>query len=307
MKDFALTVLTELPRFGTGVGLHRMAWLTRRLHSPDWLAGLDAIHVTGSNGKGSTAIMVARILEQLDVRSGLYTSPHLVELNERIAVAGTAIDDAELIEINTTNSERGNNTTAARAMERRLLDAGFPGEDVRVLVPADAPTKGNLVARYRGRDAARPAILLLAHIDVVEALQSDWSPDINPFEFIKAVDYGDAGLNPYSQSQTLEEIRRICDEHDVLLIADEVMCGSGRCGTFYTHPQEDILADTVTLAKGIGGGYQPLAAALISEHMASTIHDAGFAHGHTYIGHATVCSAGVAVQDVIDRENLLAN
>ena len=91
----------------------------------------------------------------------------------------------ELIEINTTDSERGNNTTAARAIARRLLDAGFPEEDVHVLVPADAPTKGNLVARYRGRDTGQRPILLLAHIDVVEALPEDWSPDLNPFEFIE--------------------------------------------------------------------------------------------------------------------------
>ena len=92
---------------------------------------------------------------------------------------------AELIEINTTNSERGNNTTAARALARHLLDAGFPEEDVHVLVPDDAPTKGNLVARFRGRDTGQKAILLLAHIDVVEALPEDWSPDLDPFSFLE--------------------------------------------------------------------------------------------------------------------------
>jgi len=92
---------------------------------------------------------------------------------------------AELIEINTTNSERGNNTTAARALARHLLDAGFPEDDVHVLVPDDAPTKGNLVARFRGRDTGQKPILLLAHIDVVEALPEDWSPDLDPFSFLE--------------------------------------------------------------------------------------------------------------------------
>ncbi len=92
---------------------------------------------------------------------------------------------SELIEINTTNSERGNNTTAARALARHLLDAGFPEEDVHVLVPDDAPTKGNLVARYRGRDSGQKPVLLLAHIDVVEALPEDWSPDLDPFTFLE--------------------------------------------------------------------------------------------------------------------------
>jgi len=89
----------------------------------------------------------------------------------------------ELIEINTTDSV-GDNTVAAEAMARRLRDAGFPEEDVRVLGPH--PRKGNLVARLRG-SGARPAILLLAHIDVVEALPSDWSFD--PFTFLEKDGY----------------------------------------------------------------------------------------------------------------------
>lgn len=95
----------------------------------------------------------------------------------------------ELVEINTTNTERGNNTEAARAAARYLLEAGFPAEDVQVLVPDDAPTKGNLVARLPGRDPSLKPILLLAHIDVVEALPEDWSPDIVPFEFMERDGY----------------------------------------------------------------------------------------------------------------------
>ena len=95
----------------------------------------------------------------------------------------------ELVEINTTNTERGNNTLAAEAAARTLLAAGFPEEDVHVLVPDDAPTKGNLVARLRGRDTGLAPILLLAHIDVVEALPEDWSPDFPPFDFIERDGY----------------------------------------------------------------------------------------------------------------------
>jgi acetylornithine deacetylase/succinyl-diaminopimelate desuccinylase-like protein len=89
----------------------------------------------------------------------------------------------ELIEINTTDSV-GDNTRAAEAMARRLRDAGFPEEDVRVLEPH--PRKGNLVARLRGSGKREP-ILLLAHIDVVEALPSDWSFD--PFTFLEKDGY----------------------------------------------------------------------------------------------------------------------
>ncbi len=95
----------------------------------------------------------------------------------------------QLIEIDTTDTERGDNTRAARAMADALLDAGLPAEDVQVLVPAGFPTKGNLVARLRGKNPNAAPILLLAHIDVVEALPEDWSPDIRPFEFMEQGGY----------------------------------------------------------------------------------------------------------------------
>lgn len=86
----------------------------------------------------------------------------------------------ELVEINTTQSE-GSTAAAARAMAKRLLDAGFLAEDV--VVVENAPRKGNLVARYRGRATGRKPVLLLAHIDVVEAKPEDWT--LPPFEFIE--------------------------------------------------------------------------------------------------------------------------
>ena len=103
------------------------------------------------------------------------------------------------------------------------------------------------------------------------------------------------------------EIRRICDEHDVLFIADEVMCGSGRTGSFFAHEQDDVLPDIVTMAKGLGGGYQPIAATLARKRILDAIASlpGGFAHGHTYIGHATACAAGVAVQRCLDEQKLL--
>ena len=79
----------------------------------------------------------------------------------------------ELIEINTVDS--AGTTAAAEAMAKRLLDAGFPSEDVNVVGPNER--KMNLVARLRGNDSGRQPILLLAHLDVVEALPTDWNMD----------------------------------------------------------------------------------------------------------------------------------
>lgn len=92
----------------------------------------------------------------------------------------------ELVELNTTASV-GDTTLAAKAVAKRLLDAGFPANDVRVLVHPDNAKKGNLVARLRGRGGAHAGkpILLLAHLDVVEAKREDWSPELDPFKLIE--------------------------------------------------------------------------------------------------------------------------
>ncbi|HEY5646714.1 MAG TPA: aminotransferase class III-fold pyridoxal phosphate-dependent enzyme, partial [Pseudomonadales bacterium] len=87
----------------------------------------------------------------------------------------------------------------------------------------------------------------------------------------------------------LARIREICDRHGILLIADEVMCGSGRTGTFFAHTQDDVRPDIVTLAKGLAGGYQPLAATVLGAELGEVLGRAGFAHGHTYVGHPVAC------------------
>ena len=89
----------------------------------------------------------------------------------------------ELVEVNTTDSI-GNTTVAAQAMAERLKAAGFPEGDIQVL--ADNPRKGNLVARYRGTNRRKP-LLLMAHLDVVEALPADWSVD--PFKLTERAGY----------------------------------------------------------------------------------------------------------------------
>src|SRR6478736_4608459 len=91
----------------------------------------------------------------------------------------------ELIEINTADSV-GNTTTAANAVAKRFRDAGFPESDIFQGGPR--PDKGNLVVRYHGTGARKP-LMLLAHLDVVQALKTDWSSDIDPFKFTERDGY----------------------------------------------------------------------------------------------------------------------
>jgi adenosylmethionine-8-amino-7-oxononanoate aminotransferase len=104
-------------------------------------------------------------------------------------------------------------------------------------------------------------------------------------------------------------IRAICDRYSVLLILDEVMCGMGRTGTLYACQQEGISPDLMAIAKGLGGGYQPVGAVLLSKEIfeAFSAGSGFFQHGHTYTGHPMAAAAGLAVQEVIRRDGLLAN
>jgi len=105
-----------------------------------------------------------------------------------------------------------------------------------------------------------------------------------------------------------KRIREICDRYGILLILDEVMCGMGRTGTLYACEQDGIAPDLLVCAKGLGAGYQPIGATLLSDRIFTAIRDGTgyFQHGHTYMGHPTACAAALAVQDAIESEGLLA-
>ena len=105
-----------------------------------------------------------------------------------------------------------------------------------------------------------------------------------------------------------KRVREVCDRHGVLLIVDEVMCGMGRTGTLHAVEQEGIAPDLMTIAKGLGGGYQPVGAVLAATKIVDAIKRGSgmFQHGHTYIGHAVGAAAALAVQRVIQRDGLLA-
>ena len=102
-------------------------------------------------------------------------------------------------------------------------------------------------------------------------------------------------------------VREVCDRHGVLLILDEVMCGMGRTGTLFACEQEGVVPDLVTIAKGLGGGYQPVGAVLAQERIVQAMSKGSgyFQHGHTYLGHPMACAAALAVQQVIQRDQLL--
>jgi adenosylmethionine-8-amino-7-oxononanoate aminotransferase len=104
-----------------------------------------------------------------------------------------------------------------------------------------------------------------------------------------------------------QRVREICSRHGVLLIADEVMCGAGRTGSWRTLEQDGVVPDIMAVAKGLAGGYQPLGATIFSHAIAGVLEaaDGGPLTGHTFSGHTAACAAGVAVQTIIERDALL--
>ncbi|AQS47670.1 aspartate aminotransferase family protein [Thioclava nitratireducens] len=105
-----------------------------------------------------------------------------------------------------------------------------------------------------------------------------------------------------------KRIREICDQYGILLILDEVMCGMGRTGTLFACEQDGIAPDIVTIAKGLGAGYQPIGAAICtSEIYDAFVNGSGFfQHGHTYIGHPTATAAGDAVVKKLTEGGMVA-
>lgn len=102
-------------------------------------------------------------------------------------------------------------------------------------------------------------------------------------------------------------VRDICTRHGILMIADEVMCGMGRTGSFFAVEQEAIVPDLITIAKGLGGGYQPIGAVMARGPIVDALRTGSglFQHGHTYMAHAVACAAALAVQQVVVEENLI--
>jgi adenosylmethionine-8-amino-7-oxononanoate aminotransferase len=106
-----------------------------------------------------------------------------------------------------------------------------------------------------------------------------------------------------------QRVRQICDRYGALLILDEVMCGMGRTGTTHAWEQEGITPDIQVIAKGLGGGYQPIGGILIADRIVQALANGsgGFLHGQTYQAHPVACAAALEVQRIIRDENLIAN
>ena len=104
-----------------------------------------------------------------------------------------------------------------------------------------------------------------------------------------------------------QRVRAVCDRHGVLMIADEVMCGAGRCGTWRALEHDGVRPDIMAVAKGLAAGYVPLGATIWHDRVADLLEAkaGGPMTGHTFTGHTLACAAGVAVQRIVARDRLV--
>jgi adenosylmethionine-8-amino-7-oxononanoate aminotransferase len=161
---------------------------------------------------------------------------------------------------------------------------------------------------YRGRGAQQTVDeYTAALLDEIETAIMKAGPQ-NVIGFVAEPVVGATGGAIPPTPGYFKGVREICDRHGVLFIADEVMCGMGRTGTMYAIEQEGVAPDIITVAKGLGAGYQPIGAVLAKGAIVERLRKGSgtFLHGHTYIGHPVAAAAALAVQDVIARDGLLA-
>ncbi len=119
---------------------------------------------------------------------------------------------------------------------------------------------------------------------------------------------GATGMAMYD-AEYLRRARALCDRYGVHLIADEIMTGFGRTGTFFAHQQAGIVPDFLCLSKGITGGYLPLSAVLTTDRIYEAFYDdevaRGFLHSHSYTGNALACRAALATLEIFDEDHVI--
>lgn len=267
-------------------------------------------------GRDAIADAVADQLRRLPAYSsfGSYTTEPTVRLAERLA-ALAPIDDAVVF----FGSGGSDAVDTAAKLARRYWDVqGRPAK--RIVVSREhgyhgMHAWGTSLAGIPGNKAGYGGAFIdeVIHVGVADteslgALFERQGDEIAAF--IGEPVIGAGGVYPPEPSYWAE-IQRLCREHDVLLIADEVITGFGRTGSMWGSQRYGIEPDMITFAKGVTSGYQPLGGVLVGPRVASPFWEGSdpgpiFVHGYTYSGHAAACAAAQANLDILEGEGLVA-
>ena len=275
------------------------------------------------------------IKDQVDTLVFAHTSFFTSQPAEDLAdlLIGKAPDGIEMVYFMSGGSEA---IEAALKMARQFfLETGEPSRS-KIIARRQSYHGNTLGALATGGNALRrkpfePMLMDVSHIAPCYAYRDRREDETDEEYGIRAADELDAEiqrLGPDTVAAFVAEtvvgatlgvvapvvgyfkrIREICDRYGVLLILDEVMSGMGRTGTTFACEQDGIAPDIICVAKGLGAGYQPIGATLVSGRIFKAFRDGSgfFQHGHTYMGHPTACAAALAVQRKIESADLLDN
>jgi putrescine---pyruvate transaminase len=267
-------------------------------------------------GRREIADAVAEQLVRLPAYSsfGAYTTEPTLQLAERLC-AMAPIDDAVVF----LGSGGSDAVDTAAKLARRYWDVvGRP--EKRIIVSREhgyhgMHAWGTSLAGMPGNKAGYGGAIIdeVVHVGVAdtETLGALFERQGNEIAaFIGEPVVGAGGVYPPEPSYW-GEIQRLCREHDVLLIADEVITGFGRTGAMWGSERYDIAPDMLLFAKAVTSGYQPLGGVLVGPRVAEPFWVGStpgpmFVHGYTYSGHAAACAAAMATLDILEREGLVA-
>nr|WP_321526643.1 aspartate aminotransferase family protein [uncultured Cohaesibacter sp.] len=293
----------------------------------DGMAGLWCVNV----GYGRKEILEAamRQMEQLPYYNTFFQTSHppVIALSEKLA----SIAPAHINHVFYANSGSEANDTVVRMVRHYWASMGKP--DKKVIIARKNGYHGSTVAAASlGGMAGMHAQGGLPIPDITHIDQPYWygeGGDMDPAEFgLMRARLLEAEIDRIGEDKVAAfiaepiqgaggvvippdsywpEIQRICDEREILLIADEVICGFGRTGNWFGTDTYGIKPDLMPIAKGLSSGYLPIAGVLVSDRVAEGfIANAGeFAHGYTYSGHPVACAAALANLEIIENEHLI--
>jgi len=267
-------------------------------------------------GRGEIAAAVGEQLARLPAYSsfGAYTSEPAIEISERLAELAPFPD--AVVFLGSGGSDAVD--TAAKLVRRYWDVVGKP--EKRIVVSREFGYHGmhgwgtSLVGigpmktGYGGNFIDEVVNVGTMDVETLGALFADRAHEIAAFIGEPVV--GAGGVIP-PEPHYWPEVTRLCREHDILLIADEVITGFGRTGKLWGSQRYGIEPDLITFAKGVTSGYQPLGGVLVGRRVRAPFWDedvpgAVFRHGYTYSGHAGAAAAAMANLDILEGENLVA-
>jgi adenosylmethionine-8-amino-7-oxononanoate aminotransferase len=264
-------------------------------------------------GRREIALAVADQLARLSAYSsfGSYTTEPTIQLAERLA--SMAPLDGAVVFLTSGGSEAID--TAAKLARRYWDAAGRP--EKRVIVSREHSYHG--MAAFGTSLVGIPSMATGYGGPIIDEVEHVPAGDAGALEelfgaraseiaaFIGEPVIGAGGVIPPTDGYW-SEVSRLCHEHDVLLIADEVITGFGRLGRWWGTERYGIEPDMMTFAKGVTSGYVPLGGVLVGRRVREPFWDSGsaiFRHGYTYSGHAAACAGAMANLDILEGEELV--